>query len=390
MSHTLIIGGGVIGLSIAYELSRRQQRVTVIEKKKLGRAASWAGAGILPPTNGQTAIHPLEKLEALSSDLHRQWAVALKHQTNIDTGYTDCGGIYLARTAGEVAALTGQQLYWTEREIPFEVMTHEQLQQRVPGLIDSSTAANVRLALWLPTESQLRNPHHLQALIAACEKHLVNLITDAHEVSLNFNDGHTKSVYANGQTYTADHYCLAAGAWSEQLLGPLNISLPMTPVRGQMCLFQLPQPIFSPVINEGTRYLVPRADGHVLAGATIEEVGFNHDTDPADIAELVAWASSLIPACNQTTLIKSWSGLRPGTYDAFPYIGPLGNISNETKSSSQQYPHNNTWIATGHFKSGLHLSTGTAHLIADLIEDRPSAIALTPFAPNRISSLGIS
>ncbi len=368
MPQTLIIGGGVIGLSLAYELSRRRQPVTLLEQDRVGRKASWAGAGILPPTQATTAIHPLEKLEALSSELHAQWAMDLRRQTGIDTGYVECGGVYLARSRGEIAALIGQQLYWQERQIPFETMGRSQLTERVPGCRLEPSAQDV----FVPGESQLRNPRHLQALLAACQQNGVQIVEGIASLELIVNDEQTEFIRADGTEYRADQYCIACGAWSELLLAPFHASLPMTPVRGQMVMFKLPQPIFGPIINEGIRYLVPRADGHVLAGATIEEVGFNSDTVPADIAELVAWASELIPACNPQTLVTAWAGLRPGTFDGFPYLGLMGNSKN-------------TWVATGHFKAGLHLSTGTAVAMADLITGQSPTIDLTPFAPGRVS-----
>lgn len=368
MPQTLIIGGGVIGLSLAYELSRRRQPVTLLERERVGQKASWAGAGILPPTQATTAIHPLEKLEALSSELHAQWATDLRTQTGIDTGYIECGGVYLARSRGEIAALIGQQLCWQQRHIPFETLDRSQLTERVPGCRLEPSAQ----AVFVRGESQLRNPRHLQALLAACRQNGVKIVEGIASLELVVHDEQTESIHADGTEYRADQYCVACGAWSEQLLAPFQASLPMTPVRGQMALFKLPQPIFDSVINEGIRYLVPRADGQVLAGATIEEVGFDSDTVPADIAELVAWASELIPACNPQTLVSAWAGLRPGTCDGFPYLGLMGNSRN-------------TWVATGHFKAGLHLSTGTAVVMADSIEGQTPAIDLAPFSPGRVS-----
>ena len=380
MKH-IIIGGGVIGLSIAYELSRRGQAVVLLEKDHVGQKASWAGAGILPPANGDTAIHPLEKLEAFSNDLHLRWARELKTTTGIDTGFRKCGGWYLARTAGESAALLGLKLYWEERGIKFEVCDHERLLKLMPALTLTRPAQGV----FLPDEWQLRNPHHLAALHSACLKNGVQVIEECESLELIVNGcktmscktmscetkvSETECVRVDGRDIIGDNYCVTGGAWSESLIEPFGVPLPMTPVRGQMVLFKLPTPPFSSVVNEGTRYLVPRDDGHVLAGATIEEVGFDCRTVDEDIAELAAWAGGLMPHCNSETLVTAWAGLRPGTYDGFPYLGSIGHSTN-------------SWVASGHFKAGLHLSTGTAVMMADLMEGKPATIDLTPFAPSR-------
>ena len=365
-TEILLIGGGVIGLSIAYELSKRDRQVVLLEREKLGRQASWAGAGILPPANAETAIHPLEKLEALSSQLHPDWAAELQEQTGIETGFQRCGGLYVARTSGEVASLTGQMLYWSERQIEYEEIDPKHLTTLAPGL----AVAELKKVIWVPSEFQTRNPWHLQALTAACQQNGVRLVEDCAEVELIVSDNRTQCVKAAGHSWSAERYCVAAGAWSEQVLAPFGVPLPTTPVRGQLALFQLAKPSFQPVINDGSRYLVPRRDGHVLAGATVEEVGFNNSTVESDIVELKSWAQLLVPALNDTTFVTAWAGLRPGTYDGFPYLGPITSSPN-------------TYVATGHLKSGLHLSVGTAIVMADLLAGDSPSIDLTPFSPSR-------
>jgi len=144
----------------------------------------------------------------------------------------------------------------------------------------------------------------------------------------------------------------------------------MLPVRGQMLLYKLDTAPFAAIVNEGTRYLVPRADGHVLFGATIEEVGFDMSTTESGITNLTQHAQTILPELTEDRLVKTWAGLRPGTFDGFPYIGPLSQSSN-------------LFVAAGHFKAGLHLSPGTAEVIADLIEHKTPSIDLRPFAPSR-------
>ena len=158
----------------------------------------------------------------------------------------------------------------------------------------------------------------------------------------------------------------------------MQIPLPMQPVRGQIALYKLDPNTNSPlaggpIISEGSRYLVPRVDGHIIAGATIEEVGFDCRTSVNEIADLRAWAESITDELSDETFVKSWAGLRPGTYDGFPYLGRLSCLD------SMQ----NVFVATGHFKSGLHLSTGTAIVMADLLEGKNPTVDLRPFCPSR-------
>jgi glycine oxidase len=155
----------------------------------------------------------------------------------------------------------------------------------------------------------------------------------------------------------------------------INIPLPMQPVRGQMLLFKLetdkhPGIATGPIVNEGSRYLVPRTDGHVLTGSTIEEVGFDTSTTIEGIEDILSWASSISPQLNRSTLKKTWAGLRPATFDGFPYLGRMGELKN-------------AFVATGHFKGGLHISTATAIVISDLLDGNKPTIDVDALSPNR-------
>ena len=377
--RNIIVGGGVVGLSIAYETASRGHEVVLIEKDKFGRKASWAGAGILMPVNRQTAIHPMEHLEAIGHETHRQWSEQLLKQTGIDNGFRDCGGLYIARTSGEAAALTGLLLEWEERKIEFQELDSSEFSDRFNHLVDSVTTSSAFKAVWAPGESQFTNPRHIEALVAACRKLGVTMKEECGSASVNVSDGKIASVAAGPEEWVGDNYFFAAGPWTQELVQPLGLPLPMQPVRGQIAMYKLDTTAAEnatiasgPIINEGSRYLVPRTDGYILTGATIEEVGFECHTTPDEIAGLRGWAQGLVPQLNESTFVKSWAGLRPGTYDGFPYLGLLGNFEN-------------AFVATGHFKTGLQLSPATAIVLADLIEGKPPIIDLKPLSPSRAS-----
>lgn len=368
--HTLIIGAGVVGLSIAWELCKRGQPVSVLDARRAGRGASWAGAGILPPAPLRNVVHPYEQLASLSHRLHAEWAVELRDKTGIDTGFRRCGGIYLARSRAEFATLKANELWWEEHGIDFEQWDLELLRRRVPRLMTQATPE--LLAAWhLPSEWQLRNPQHLQALLEACRGGGVNVFEDCEIASLErAGQRVTAAITSDGKRWQADAFCICSGAWARHLLDQLQLANGIMPVRGQMLLYKLEHPPFTQVVNDGNRYLVPREDGHLLAGSVEEEVGYDCRTTQAGLAQIRGWAEKLFPDLRNAQLKKTWAGLRPGSYDGLPYIGQV---------PSQE----NVFIASGHFRSGLHLSPGTAVCLADVMLGQESPIELSDFRVGR-------
>lgn len=371
MKKIVLIGGGVVGLSLAFELSSRGHQVTLLDINRVGRKSSRAGAGILLPGNLETATHPIEQLEAYSNHLHAQWHQRLLTVTDIDNGYWKCGGLYLARSVGETASLVGQQSYWIQRQISVEHLEPKRSKNRFSNL----NLSGVKRILFLPDEAQLCNPHHLQALQMACQKQGGEILEQLGSLELVGDQSQLRRVeiqtcQGDKSVVEGDDYVIAAGAWSQQLTANLGFQIPTTPVRGQMVMFRLATALNIPIVNEGSRYLVPRRDGHVLAGATVEEVGFDEHTQASDIESLTQWAESLCDRLNSESRVAVWAGLRPGSFDALPYLGRLASMAN-------------VWIAAGHFKTGLQLSTGTAVAVSDLIEGKPPKINLDPFCPSR-------
>jgi glycine oxidase len=363
-----MVGGGVVGLSTAYELARRGWSVTVLDRSHPGHEASWAGAGILPPANQETARHPLDALRGLSFVLHREWAARLARDTGIDTGYRQCGGLYLARTIGEAAALSGLAEQFRNEEIPVERLRQRELAAFEPALARS--AERFRAALWVPTECQLRNPRHLRALAAACVRQGVVIEAEVEVLHAHCGAEQIFHLETTRGARSADQYCFTAGAWTAALLRRLGMSLGILPIRGQMLLFRAAQPLLAPILNDGPRYIVPRDDGRILVGSTEEDAGFDKRTTEAGLAELLAFAQEVLPSLRDTPLERSWAGLRPGVYDGMPYLGRLPQFAN-------------AFVAAGHFRSGLYLSTGTAHLMAELIDGGTPPISLEPFRPSR-------
>jgi len=369
----LLVGGGVIGLSIARVLAGRGLQVTVIDQGSLGRGASWAGAGILPPANRATARHPWEQLRAHAHREHANWSSELLEETGIDNGYRPCGGLYFARTAGETAALIGLAHQLREEEIVAERLTLQQAVELEPTLkpaLENAVGDAFRCILRMPDEAQIRNPLHLEALIASCRSRGVRLLENHSAVDMQHHDNRVTAIETDHRVIEADTICLTAGAWTGQLLSGFGVSTGILPIRGQMILFKLEKPPFRHVFNEGPRYLVARDDGHVLAGSTEEEVGFDLNTTAEGMTDLEEFAIALCPELTQERIVNRWAGLRPAAFDGFPYMGATPQ-------------HSNLFVAAGHYRSGLHLSPAVAEVMADLICGNQPQFDLTPFQISR-------
>lgn len=365
----LIVGGGVVGLSLADQLSREGAAVHVVDRGPIGRAASWAGAGILPPARAESALHPLERLRGIANRLHPIWAQRLRDETGIDTGFLRCGGLYVARTAGESAALAGLTALFAAEQVPFERWTAEECRSQWPAL---DAQPPIHSALYTPDEWQLRNPRHLRALKESCRLRGVEFF--AHEPITGWERTEHRMVAAISahSRWEAGQFCITAGAWSHLLLDDLGIANGVYPVRGQMVLFHLPRMLFPCVINEGTRYLVPREDGRILAGSTEEEVGFDSGTTEEAVTGLIDFAHSLVPELGRAHVESTWAGLRPASFDGLPYMGRLPRTEN-------------AFVAAGHFRSGLSLSPAIAELMAACMRGEATEVDLSSFRVDRVA-----
>ena len=368
----LMVGGGVIGLSIAYDLAQHGGKVGVLEsRKRCGSAASWAAVGILPPANSATAIDPYAKLMAASYDLYPTWAAALQNETGLDPGLRKCGGIYFAREIGEAASLRALQSQFQEEQIAIAQIDPQDIAQYEPALEPLATSGTVKSLYHIPDEYQLRNPDLVETLVAACRSRGVDLLPNQHVEEVQITDHSIRSVVtADGQKHVAKQYCVTAGPWTQSLLKQCDVASGILPIRGQVVLFQLPKRVFSHVINEGYRYLVPRDDGHVLVGSTLEEAGFDESTTPAAIESLTTFAGEIIPDLTRDRVVQSWAGLRPGTLDGFPYLGRIPDLQNG-------------YVAAGHYRAGLYLAPITGHVMSCLLRDEPVELDLRPFRPGR-------
>lgn len=356
-----VVGGGIVGLTAAYELAKAGLTVEVLDRGPLGAEASWAGAGIIPPGNPERAATPIDKLRALGSVGMPQLVDELRERTGIDTGYRRCGGIEFLHHDDDVADL------WRAEGIPFDELSS-------PGLAEVEPAATSfpGTPYLLPTCAQVRNPWHIRALIAACERLGVRLRPHTPVNSWATTGRRVTGVQTGDGVVSAGTCILAAGAWSKGFLASLGHATGVHPVRGQIILFRQPTPGIARVLMTGKRYFVPRSDGRVLVGSTEEpEAAFEKRTTPEGVAELLAFTTSVIPAWATAEVEATWAGLRPGSADGLPYLGPVPGWDGVV-------------VATGHFRAGVQLSVGTARVLVELLTGKPTCVPLSAFALDRV------
>jgi glycine oxidase len=370
VDDVLILGGGVIGLSLAYELAGSGLAVRLIDRGQVGQEASWAGAGILPPANRATAADPYEQLAALSHELHPAWAARLKEETGIDNGYRRSGGLHIARDDASCVELRQELADWRAQRVPCEQVAPQSLPELEPALCTGQDQPAIRAALRFPGECQLRNPRHLKALAAACQRRGVQIQPGVAAEGLTVEGGRIRGVRTSEGLLAAEKYCVCGGAWSGQLLTTLGVRLRIMPIRGQMVLLACEKPPLRHIVMEGIRYLVPRDDGRVLVGSTEEDAGFDKRPTSEGVDALLRFALELAPVLRSAAVERCWAGLRPGTTDRLPCLGPIPGLDDG-------------FIAAGHFRSGLQLSPATAVLMAQMIRGEQPQVDLRPFALDR-------
>lgn len=360
MTDYLVIGGGVIGMLTARELRRAGGAVTLIERGELGRESSWAGGGILSPLHPWRAPEPVTALADWGQRQYRALAQELLHETGVDPEWTLSGLLVL--DSAEYAAARA----WAGRVgARLELLEHQALHACAPAL-----AADIESALWMPDIAQVRSPRLVRALRESLLLSGVVIREHTEVTDLLHQDRHMIGVDTPQDRIVAEQVVLAGGAWSEELLKRTGLHLPIAPVRGQMIVFKAVPGLLAHIIVKQERYLIPRRDGHILAGSTVEHCGFDRTTTLAAREELQAAALALVPALAQYPVAYQWAGLRPGSPTGVPFIGPHPELAG-------------LYVNAGHFRNGLVLAPASARLLADLLLKRTPIIDPAPYLPVR-------
>lgn len=364
MSDVIVIGGGVVGLTIAYELSGRGVEVTVLDQGSLGREASWAGAGMLPPGHPTAAQSPFERLRGESQLLWHDLSEQLLAETGIDNGYRRCGGLEL-RCHGTSNELDDEIDSLHSNGIEVEKLAPIRARE-----FESNLSPSVSAAYRLPEMAQVRNPRHLKAMAAACANRGVcfRVGTAVHEIDQQGEK--IVGVHTSAGLMTGGQFIIAAGAWSQRLMQSADCLVRIRPLRGQIVLLQTESLPFLHIIQMGKQYLVPRPDGRILVGSTEEEAGFDKRNTAEGVNKLLAFAREIVPCLAEATFERAWAGLRPRSEDGLPYLGRVPGAEN-------------LFVAAGHFRDGLQLSPITARLISELVLGEETAVSLEDFRCDR-------
>ncbi|NJK35568.1 MAG: glycine oxidase ThiO [Oscillatoriales cyanobacterium SM2_2_1] len=335
MSDVVVVGGGIIGLAIALELQDRGATVTVLERGRCGQQSSWAAAGMLAP-EAEELTGDLRELGLRSRALYPQWIADLQHRTGLSCGYWCCG---ILCPSAQPRADTAGGVSWLNRE---------SLDRQQPGLGPIVTGAR-----WLPEEGQVDNRRLMAALHLAVRLAGVRVLEGVAGYQWQFSPSSTiRAIATSIGELEADHYVLATGAWTRSLLP----QIPVTPRKGQMLsVFDAQRSLQRVVFGDGT-YLVPRQDGTIVIGATVEDVGFLPDTTATGIHGLLAGAIALYPAIATMPIRETWWGFRPFAPNEALFLGPG--------------PYANLTMATGHYRNGILLAPVTAQIIADQLTGR--------------------
>jgi glycine oxidase len=361
-ANIVIVGGGVIGLSIARALVKRGMTdILVVERGELGQEASFAAGGMLAPQVEADEDDEFLKLACNSRDLYPEFADALLEETGVDVELDTTGTLYLAFNEVEQEEIE-KRFDWQTR-IGLAVTKLSAAEARV---LEPCIASTVRAALLFPRDIQVENRHLIKALKLACERLGVSLATTTSVTALRIEHAKVQGVETSRGFVSTDRVILAGGAWTSAIKGLPDI--PIEPVRGQMLCFQPQEKLTRHVIYSPRGYLVPRRDGRVLAGSTTEFVGFDKSVTDKGLTSIRMHAAEIAPGVLSFQAAESWAGLRPRTQDNLPVLGPCGEIGGLV-------------YATGHYRNGILLAPITAELIAKVIVDKTPLT--TTFTPER-------
>ena len=369
-----IIGAGVIGTALAHELARRGVSVTVLERDSPGRRATWAAAGMLSPIS--EAANDLRLVDLADESLRRYAAFVhtLREETGIDVEYRTNGKLQVAFSEEEAGQLRQIAAGPLAARLEASLLPPDAARELEPEL-----AGSITLALLVGRDHRVNNRLLVQALAAAATRAGAVIRTGTPIAALAAAGGRVTGVrLSSGQVVPASRVVVAAGSWSGDIDG-LPGPLPVFPVKGQMLAIdgrgrhngRSGRAPVDRVVHGRGAYLIPREDGRILVGSTVEEVGFRTGPTPRGVGWLIERATALVPALADLPLVETWAGFRPGTPDHLPIIGPDLRLEG-------------LYYATGHFHNGILLAPLTAQALADLILDGSSDAMLEPFGIGRL------
>jgi len=364
----LIIGGGIIGLLTARELIHAGATVTLIDRNKTGKEASWAGGGILTPLYPWRYPGPVNALANWSKHRYPALADTLKIETGIDSQWIKNGLLILDKLSLEEQNNANEWSNSANSRI--ELLVHNDLDNYLHNSLQEREAAlnkNFTQGIHLPDVAQIRNPRLVEALKKSLINAGVNIVENSEVTELLIQKKRVTGVTTHDDNYTAEKIVVASGAWSTPLLEKINISIDVKPMRGQMILINAVPELVSNIILHNNQYIIPRRDGRILVGSTLEDVGFDKST--TESAKQLLWqtAINLVPTLSQFSIEHHWAGLRPSSLQGIPIISQHPGIKN-------------LYINTGHFRNGVILGPASARLLTDIMTGDRTIMDPKPYA----------
>jgi glycine oxidase len=362
----LIVGGGIIGCSLARELARQGARVVVVERGRVGGEASSAAAGVLSPTFFEPTTHgPLIELCRDSAAIYPEWLDQLRADGAGDVGYRRTGLLSIALEDAEAEQLRasaaddnypGRRALW---------LTASELHRMEPAL-----ASHVRGAVHYPDDAHVDPVRLVRQVARAAESAGVQIHEEEPVQRLERRSERVTAVHTLYGTYQPGTVVLTAGAWTGLFGEQLGRRVPTHPVKGQLLLVDCRVPPVRTPLHARNALLVPWPDGRLLLGVTVEQAGFDTQVRLEGLRQILQQTIELVPAVAELPLDRAWAGLRPATPDEWPYLGPVPTLDN-------------VWVSAGHFRKGILLAPICARLVAQSLRAGTPLPKLAPFLPGR-------
>ncbi|CAM4274439.1 glycine oxidase ThiO [Paenibacillus alkaliterrae] len=366
-----VLGGGIIGLSCAFEAARRGMRVTLIEPGGLGGQASGAAAGMLAPFSENTEQpDDFFQLCLNSLRLYPEWIRAVEELSGMSAEWVQSGSINVVMHEADILPIESRLRWQNEWGAAAQLIDAAQLQRLEPMLSTAAVAG-----VYTPGESHVYAPKLVSALESACRKLGVEMLEhagDIEEVQAHPSGGASVRAKALDQPVHADRLVVCAGAWTGAYERWFGLTIPIHPIRGQICSFEHPANEVRHMVFSSQAYWVGKRNDRLVCGASEDVAGFETNVTERGIGRLIRSSSRLFPFLERKETMHRWAGLRPATRDGLPLIGRVEGIGPVI-------------LAAGHYRNGILLSPVTAAAVADLLEEKTSVVSLNAFAPNRFS-----
>ena len=348
-----------MGLLSARELQRAGARVTLIDKNKIGTESSWAGGGILSPLYPWRYTDPVNALAKWGQARYPEIAEALTRETGIDPEWTTSGLLILDDLEPDEHHTIAT---WAKAfDSRLDLLVNNDIRRCEP-VVNNKFSQGIHM----PDVAQIRNPRLVKALKVSLQAAGVDIIEDTEVTDIVIKANQVTGIKTPSGDYTADYVVVASGAWSTQLLADINVTIDVKPVRGQMIIIDSQPGLVSKIILENNHYIIPRRDGQLLVGSTLEDVGFDKSTTEEAKQLLQQAAIELVPALDQFKIKHHWAGLRPGSPKGIPIISAHPDIKG-------------LFINTGHFRNGVILGPASARLLTELISGKRTILDPEPY-----------